>query len=118
MPGHFLFYLALSFFCVHEMDAVRCREWRIFPLLSFAGDQWGRLIFITAHIPLFLMLSIQLSKDPNNSFITVMDIFFIVHMLMHLLYLRHKKNEFKDGLSWVMITGNGFFGLMDLLIAL
>jgi len=29
-----LFYLALSFMIIHEMDAVRCREWRIFPGLS------------------------------------------------------------------------------------
>lgn len=90
MPEHFLFYLALSFFCVHEMDAVRCREWRIFPLLSLANDRWGKSIFILAHIPLFFILWLQLATA-GHSFITGMNIFFMIHTLMHLLYLRHKK---------------------------
>lgn len=115
MPEHFLFYLALSFFCVHEMDAVRCREWRIFPLLSLANDRWGKSIFILAHIPLFFILWLQLATA-GHSFITGMNIFFMIHTLMHLLYLRHKKNEFKDGISWVAIAGNGFVALVDLLI--
>lgn len=115
MPEHFLFYLALSFFCVHEMDAVRCREWRIFPLLSLLDDRWGRIIFILAHIPLFFILRFQLA-GADNSFITGMNIFFILHMLLHLLYLRHKKNEFKDAISWLLIAGNGICGLLALWI--
>lgn len=115
MPEHFLFYLALSFFCVHEMDAVRCREWRIFPLLSLANDKWGRAIFILVHIPLFSLLWLQLS-GANHRFITGMNVFFILHMLLHLAYLRHKKNEFKDGISWLLITGNGICGLLALWI--
>ncbi|WP_394341844.1 DUF6713 family protein [Sphingobacterium corticibacter] len=31
MAGHVFFYLGLSLLIMHEMDAIRCREWRIFP---------------------------------------------------------------------------------------
>jgi hypothetical protein len=50
-----LFYLALSFMIIHEMDAVRCREWRIFPGLSRMNESLAFKIFIIAHIPLFLL---------------------------------------------------------------
>ena len=34
MTGHIFFYLALSFLTMHEMDAIRCREWHIFSGIS------------------------------------------------------------------------------------
>lgn len=116
MPEHFLFYLALSFFYLHEMDAIRCREWRIFPLLSLLDDKWGKIVFLLAHIPLFLIITIQLSASNNERFIFGMSIFFMVHLLMHIIYLRHKNNEFKDWISWLAIAGSGVFGLANLLV--
>lgn len=116
MPEHFLFYLALSFFYLHEMDAVRCREWRIFPLLSLMSDKWGKIVFIVAHLPLFLIITIQLNASDNERFITGMSFFFIVHLFMHIVYLRHKNNEFNDWISWGAIIGNGAFGLVNLLV--
>ncbi|MFD2556704.1 DUF6713 family protein [Sphingobacterium tabacisoli] len=115
MPNYFLFYLALSFFLAHEIDAVRCKEWRIFPLLELINEQLARTIFILAHVPLFFFLSIQLSCiTENESFMWYMDIFFVVHMLMHIGYLKHKNNKFKDWLSWLAIGGAGIFACLDL----
>ena len=34
MANHLFFYAALSLTLVHEMDAIRCREWSILPGLS------------------------------------------------------------------------------------
>lgn len=47
------FYLGLSLLTMHEMDAIRCREWRIFPILSMLCDKAGYIVFVFAHIPLF-----------------------------------------------------------------
>ena len=117
MTEHLLFLIGISFLIVHEMDAIRCKEWRIFPGLSLLSDKVGQLIFVFAHIPLFFILFYQLTYiSDNNAFIKGFDIFMIVHIGLHLLFLRHKNNEFKDWISWTLIIAAGLFGLADLLI--
>ena len=39
------FFVALAFILTHEMDAIKCREWRIFPLTSRLDDSRGYLVF-------------------------------------------------------------------------
>ncbi|MDF3026001.1 MAG: hypothetical protein K0S23_308 [Fluviicola sp.] len=101
------------------MDAIRCKEWRIFPGLSMLNDSWGYKIFVFAHIPLLFFLFLGLSgQGTNERLISGLDIFFIAHVGLHILFLAHKRNEFKDWISWTIILGTGFFGLMDLTITL
>lgn len=107
------FSLALSFILLHEMDAIRCREWKIFPGLSLLPDRIGMILFIFAHIPLFYwVLSATLSG--NDTFRFGFNIFLIIHFFLHILFLKHSKNEFKDWISWSIISGAGFFALIDL----
>jgi hypothetical protein len=117
MVNHLYFYIGLVFFIIHEMDAVRCKEWRIFPGLSLLNDSQGFLIFLLAHIPIFLLIFFQLFNIPNPEiFIKRFDIFMIIHFGLHLVFLRHKKNEFKDYISWTIIVSTGFWGFLDLII--
>jgi hypothetical protein len=51
MTPHLFFHLALTFIFLHEMEAVRCKEWRIFSGLSLLHDFWGYRIFALAHVP-------------------------------------------------------------------
>ncbi len=62
------FYLGLSLLTMHEMDAIRCREWRIFPILSMLSDKAGYIVFVFAHIPLFFFIFYQLTynQDPEG----------------------------------------------------
>ncbi len=102
---------------VHEMDAIRCKEWRIIPGLNLLSNKVGQQIFVFAHIPLLLIVLYQLAYISDNSvFIVGLDIFMIVHVGLHLLFLKHKNNEFKDWVSWILIIGTGLFGLADLVI--
>ena len=111
MDNHIFFYLALSFIMIHEMDAIRCKEWRIFPGLSLLDDNWGFRIFTWAHIPLFFYIFEGLYGHGNNEgLIFGLDIFFMVHVGLHLLFLKHRKNECKDWISWTIISG---LGLID-----
>ncbi|MFN7260031.1 MAG: DUF6713 family protein [Cyclobacteriaceae bacterium] len=116
MNNHFFFYMGLTFILMHEMDAIRCKEWRIFPGLSLLNDVWGYRIFMLAHIPLFFFLFSGLSQLDSSRLISGLDIFFVIHVGLHLLFLLHKKNEFKDWISWTIILGAGVFGLADLLL--
>lgn len=101
------------------MDAIRCKEWRIFPGLSLMGNLTGQWVFILAHIPLFFFVFYQLTHNSDHEgFIKGFEIFLVLHVGLHLLFLKHKKNEFKGMISWVLISGAGLFGLADLLIHL
>lgn len=117
MTDHFFFLLGITFLSMHEMDAIRCREWRIFPGLSMLSDKLGHIIFVFAHIPLFFFIFWQLTHSQDiEAFIKGFNIFMIVHLGLHILFLKHKNNEFKDWMSWTIIIGAGLCGLIDLII--
>jgi hypothetical protein len=113
MMTNFIFYLGISFILLHEMDAIRCHEWRIFPGLSLLNDKLGFLAFMLAHIPLFVFM---LSFFGNETFRRGFDVFLIIHVGLHLLFLKHPKNEFKDWISWTIISGAGICGALDFFI--
>jgi len=118
ITDHLFFYLGFSFILMHEMDAVRCKEWRIYPGLSLLDDKWGYRVFMIAHIPIYYFLLWGLiGQQDNAGFIRGLDLFFIIHFGLHLLFLMHKKNEFTDWISWTIITGAAVFGLLDLVVA-
>ncbi len=105
-----LFSIGLALILLHEMDAMRCHEWRIFPGLSQLSERTGFFLFMVLHIPLFVVI---FSNLDNLEFRRGFDVFLIIHLGLHLLFLRHPKNEFRDWLSWSIITGAALFGAAD-----
>jgi|SRR5690606_648757 len=117
MTEHLFFYLGLSLLLMHEMDAIRCKEWRIFPGLSMLSDKVGHIVFLFLHIPLFYFVLWKLTHSQDlEAFMYGFNIFMIVHLGLHILFLKHKNNEFKDWISWSIIIGAGICGLIDLII--
>jgi len=115
MANHLFFYAALSLTLVHEMDAVRCKEWSFFPGLSLLKDETAYLLYMLAHIPLYFLLFMSLvGNRPKEGLIIGLDIFFIAHLLVHILFLKNHKNKFKNWFTWSLITGASVFGLLDL----
>ena len=117
MSEYFLFYIGLSLFMVHEMDAIRCKEWKMFPILSSLNDKTGYVVFVGLHIPIFVAI-FWLITNPSTvgTFAIVFDVFMIVHLLLHALFLKHKENRFKDVFSWSIIIGIAICGLLDLIL--
>jgi hypothetical protein len=115
---HLFFFVGLSCILTHEMDAIRCREWRIFPLLDRLSDQSGYVVFVLLHVPLYLLLFWGLvgAEGLNRGLMRGLSIFFIVHLVLHLLFLRHPQNEFRSATSWILIAGAGVAGLLDLTV--
>lgn len=115
-PDSLFFFVALAFMLTHEMDAVKQREWRIFPLTSRLDDRWGYRVFTAVHVPLYLLLFWALFTPDglNQPLMRGLDFFFVVHLGLHLLFLRHPKNEFKSTLSWILIVGAALAAVLDL----
>ena len=112
---HLFFYVGLSFILTHELDAIRLKEWTVFPLLSKLNDNLGFIVFTILHIPLFILLFYGLKTNQEQT-IKWLDIFFMIHIGLHLLILKNRKNPFKSIFSWTIIIFSGLFGFLDLVL--
>lgn len=84
--------------------------------MSYLNDNIGFKVFMVAHIPLYYYIFSSLYGDNKESFMYGFSIFLIVHLALHLLFLMHKKNEFKDFVSWTIIGGAGACGLIEIVL--
>jgi hypothetical protein len=117
MTENILFNLGYLFIVIDEMDAIRCKEWRIFPGLNLLSDKLGFTIFLFSHIPIFGLLFLELANNPNSkNLIIYLEVFFIANLLLHLIYLRNPNNLFKDYISWTFIIATALFGIIDLVL--
>jgi hypothetical protein len=95
----------LAALVLHEIDAVRCKEWRIFPLTFWMPERVGRQVFLWAHVPLALLIYYYATHTPHG-FAVFMAYFAPLHFMAHVLYLWHPKNLFRDARSWLILLAS------------
>lgn len=119
MTDHLFFLLGFCFLLVHEMDAIRLREWKIFPVLSGMRDETGYVVFTALHVPIYALSfwGIFGGDGVSRGSIVGLDLFFIVHVLLHLIFYNHPENRFRSLFSYTLIGGAGMFGGADLLFS-
>lgn len=120
MPANLLFLTGFCFLLAHEMDAVRAKEWRLLPVLKQMDDQSGYITFTVLHVPIYVVLLWVLFNDGDvhRGLRIGLDIFFVVHLMLHVLLRNLPENRFGSMFSWVLIVGAGLFGAFDLLVTL
>lgn len=117
MIDDIIFYIGLSLFLMHEMDAVRKNEWKMFFYLSTLEQEKGFAVFSLLHIPFFFFIFWGLfaaDEVIRNHLMLVLDVFFILHFFLHLAFIRHHNNEFKSAMSWFIIGGLFLFGMVNI----
>jgi hypothetical protein len=105
----------IALFALHELDAVRCHEWRLIPLIRRLPDNIGYTVFVAAHLPLFLLifwLGWHSTPETKNAFYIFVGVFSIVHIWLHKLFASHPANEFNNPFSQTLIWGWGATGLL------
>jgi hypothetical protein len=78
------FVLNAVFLTLHEMDAVYWKEWRLF---GIRDDELGRSIFLSAHVPIFLLIFaalIHVDRRFGRIISLILGSFLIVHFFLHL----------------------------------
>jgi len=112
-----IFYTGTATLITHELDAMSNHEWRVLPLTSWLTDEYGILIFLFAHIPLFAVLIALIASTKNSirfrSRIGI-SIFLVVHGLLHATFMGNTSYEFAAVSSNVLIFGGAFLGAMHL----
>lgn len=112
------FYLGLATLFVHEMDAVKRKEWRMFMGLSKLNDETGYLIFTGVHLPLYFFVFWMLKKPESSTLlILILDAFFVVHLSLHVFLRNQSENNFSGKFSIALIWVAGIAGLLDLIIS-
>lgn len=111
------FWIALASLLVHEMDAIHKHEWRMFPLTMMLSERLGYMVFTAVHIPLYVILFQGLYSNDviNHPLSTGISVFCILHVGLHLIYLRHPLNEFVGIFSWCIILLAGVAGCVSLI---
>lgn len=94
-----LFLFNLSLFLLHEMDAIRRSEWKLFVVLKHMEDEKAYRCFTWIHLPLYTLILATLFSPVQTVTFWVLDIFFIIHSLLHLLFEKHPHNAFKNVFS-------------------
>jgi hypothetical protein len=120
MSGQLIFPFGLALILTHEMDAVRLHEWRMFRFLSALPEERAYAAFTMLHIPLYALMFWGLYGTGNPAVgagvAAGLDVFFIIHVLLHVLFIRHPQNRFRSTQSWGIIVGASLCGLLDLLL--
>ncbi|MEY8738403.1 DUF6713 family protein [Bacillales bacterium AN1005] len=111
-----LFLFNLSLFLLHEMDAIRRSEWRMFIVLKDMEDSTAYKIFTLIHLPLYtIILALLLSQYQTITFWTI-DLFFVIHAILHLFFEKHPRNGFKNTFSRTIFYLMGILALIHILL--
>jgi hypothetical protein len=110
-----LFLSVVSFLLVHELDAIRQREWRFFFTPVPVRDETASRLFIALHAPLFVVVLVYVE---SRAFQLGLDSFAIVHGLVHLVLRNHPLVEFDSAFSRVWIFGGALLGALHLALVL
>lgn len=110
-----LFLFNLSLFLLHEMDAIRRSEWKLFIVLRDMKEEKAYTYFTWIHLPLYtIILSLLFSPYQTITF-WILDLFFILHTVLHFVFEKHPQNEFKNRFSRSLIYPMGLIALIHFL---
>ncbi|MCL2140269.1 MAG: hypothetical protein FWH42_01110 [Dehalococcoidia bacterium] len=111
-----IFVALISLLFIHEMDAIRNKEWEMIPLLNRMDDNEAYQVFLLAHLPLFLIVLSLLalsSGSVQTFFFYIFDGMLILHTFVHFIFRNHYLNRFKRN-SYRIMYGIGGIAVIHL----
>ena len=114
-----LFALNFSLLLLHEMDAIRAKEWKMFIFLKDMKEQNGYVLFSVLHLPLYFWVIFTISQIWSGGagyalVYLLTDIFLIVHAVIHFFFRKHAENRMNAAYSMILIYGMGALSIAHL----
>ena len=109
--------ITVLFFFMHELDATKYEEWKMFKFLRPLKERTQYLVFLYYHIPLTVFFFFYLLTVYNASSLTlfiIVNSFGILHTCVHLIALRWNSNVFTKFESFLFIGMIGISALINL----
>ena len=117
----FLFLIIVSLLLIHEMDAIRAKEWRLFPFLKDMAEETAYWVFTAIHLPLYLVaLYFITCGSAISNYVTkiVIDVFLLAHAILHYCFRKKENNGFHSRYSKMIIYFLALLALAHLSILL
>ena len=114
-----LYYLGVSAFFTHELDAVLNQEWELLFHLFSLRQGIGDVLFVALHFPLFFLFFYFGHHKKSNikeAFRVGVCLFLVIHSILHFSLSHHSLHYFRGMLSNLYIFSAAFFGLAFLLL--
>jgi hypothetical protein len=86
-----LFVLIISLLLIHEMDAIRTKEWKMFIILKDLPDETAYKAFTIAHLPLYFSAILTLVQVNLTAIYYIIDLFLIAHTVIHFCFRKKKR---------------------------
>lgn len=115
--GVLLFTIILSLLLVHEMDAIRAKEWKMFAIFKNMTEEKACGAFILLHLPLFLVVLYILSNGgpvATRVLQTAVDLFLLAHAALHYGFRKHSANGFRSRFSKFIIYSDSALAFLHL----
>ncbi len=116
-----LFFIGFALLICHELDAVAQAEWRLLPGLASLSEEVAFVLFVSLHAPLSALLMWGAASPfarRRRRVHVCLDVFFVVHVVLHLLLANHEHYTFHSVLSRICIFGAGAVGLLHLALVM
>lgn len=80
------------------------------------SDDAGYVAFTALHVSIYALLLWWLYGEGgvNRGLTIALDVFFVVHVFLHLVFYNHRENRFSSIFSYMLIFGADLFGALDL----
>jgi hypothetical protein len=121
MTEYILFVVIISLLLLHEMDAIRAREWKMFIVLKDMSEETAYKVFLFIHFPLYIAAFYVLCNESMQSGYILkvsIDIFLIGHAILHYGFRNHNSNGFSAYYSKAIIYSLFALALAHLCILL
>jgi len=112
-----LFAFNFSLLLLHEMDAIRAKEWRMFIVFKSMREETAYTVFSLVHLPLYFWVIFTISQVFSSGYAFVYlitDVFLIFHTAIHFLFRRHKANGFTSVYSNMLIYVMGLLAVIHM----
>jgi hypothetical protein len=114
-----LFILNLSLLMLHEMDAIRNKEWTMFAFLKDMEENRAYWVFTLVHLPLYALFFCGLIFDGWQTPVSYgLDLFLIFHTIIHYVFRNKPNNHFSSRFSWLLISTMGVFSVAHILFGI
>lgn len=102
---------------IHEMDAIKNEEWKMFIILNKLHNRNAYLIFSILHLPLYCILLIFSMIDKYQAMTyQIVCLLLMVHTILHLFFERHSNNKLKSTYSRIIIYMIGILATIYLTV--
>jgi len=109
-----IFSINISLLFVHEMDAVKNKEWKMFIVLKDLKESMAYAVFTLIHLPLYTILIFLLLRAQYQMCFYIVDGFLILHLLLHIFFERNPANGLRGKMSRVIIYAMGILSIIHI----